>query len=67
MATESGRQWEFKDCAHFWPEVDESKLWTAGPGKTERIATLNNNPYPLYIKIGGKQFKVPTTVQRMEG
>ena len=67
MAFESGRQWEFKDCAHYWPEVDESKLFTAGPGKTERIVTVNNKPYPLYLNIGGRQFKVPTTVKRMEG
>ena len=68
MASESGRKWEFKDCAHFWSEPeDEPPLWQPGHSKNDRIiGSTDNELYPLYINLNGKQYKIPVTVPLSE-
>ena len=69
MATESGRPNEFADDAHFWPEdpsEEQLKLYYDGPTRNDRILTRNYQPYPLYLNVNGRQYKMPVTLPETE-
>ena len=68
MASESGRPNEFREDCHFWSEnpITETQTLNYGPSRNDRILTKDYKPYPLYLNINGRQYKMPVTLPETE-